>query len=536
MSLYKGPIMKRLLSIFLLSLMLPTLVLGQSSDSLDASFSNPTNMTDEQMKNAKEFVHTGIKNREYNEACKDLNNCSAEDEGMPLESIIGKMYALIFGGLLGGGPSLKVKPKPTGGTATGTTPPATGSEAAPANSVEKKDDTRADYCMYAAMAYETIGGMLQQSLQQKADKAAEASGDFQLQTLVSLKETHKARKKTATWQAALYGGIASCYGVMAFTGVQTDWKFWAKLSGAVALTGLYMKKANKHAKAAKKVQLVIDALPKAGDCNPWTGTACFCKELTSKATFPMEYEEVCVLNKGNFETPQVALGCGTMVDNKLTYDKECKCKQNNTCFKATLTAVIPKLNIGTNFMNQANTGFDLLNSGNMDEGKLATYATGAAGMANKLKPKTPVTTPKVNLNAEQQKVADTLAPLIGPGNAALAAVSPAAGPTGGYSDPPISSAALSKLKPEIKEKIAEAIKGGYKGGAGFQATADSSPDFNFQGFGAQPEQSAGGTEVISFAEQAVSKADVSNAPETPIFDIISNRYRRSAWEKLQTAE
>jgi hypothetical protein len=45
-----------------------------------------------------------------------------------------------------------------------------------------------------------------------------------------------------------------------------------------------------------------------------------------------------------------------------------------------------------------------------------------------------------------------------------------------------------------------------------------------------------GVEVLEFAEAAISKADVSNAPETPIFDIISNRYKRSGWTKLEQAE
>ena len=52
----------------------------------------------------------------------------------------------------------------------------------------------------------------------------------------------------------------------------------------------------------------------------------------------------------------------------------------------------------------------------------------------------------------------------------------------------------------------------------------------------QAQESAGGTEIVSFAEAAVSKADVSNTPETPIFDIISNRYRRSGWQKLDRFE
>ena len=38
-------------------------------------------------------------------------------------------------------------------------------------------------------------------------------------------------------------------------------------------------------------------------------------------------------------------------------------------------------------------------------------------------------------------------------------------------------------------------------------------------------------EIMNFAERAVSNADVSNTPDTPIFDIISNRYRHT-WKRL----
>ena len=496
-----------------------------TGESLDTTFANPTKMTDEQMNSAKDFVHKGIKDRAIKEGCSQggLNNCQDDDGSFPVESLIGKAYALIFGGMLNGadGPSFTKKPDAAAAAQdTGTTPP-----------TEVKEETSPDYCMYAAMAYETLGGMIQAGLQSKADQSAQASGDIQLQSLVNLKETHKARKKTANWQAGVYGAITACYAGMAYTGITLDWKYWAKIGGATTLTLLYKKKANKHSNAAKKVQTIIDSLPKSGDCNPWTGTKCFCQELTSKALFPTEYEEVCVLNNGNFDTPKAALGCGVVVDGKMQFDKECKCKQTKTCFTANLKSYSPKLEIGANLMNEANKGFDLLSNGDFDEGKIDHYANQMAAMGQRIKPKKD-NTPKVNLNAEQQKIANALAPTMGSA-AALAAVSPPAGPRGGIVDPPaLKSSALDNLS-EDKGKIAEAIKASYKSGGRGSIASSNAPDFVFPGLMAQAPKENSNTEILTFAEQAVSKADVSNAPETPIFDIISNRYRRSGWGKLQ---
>ncbi|WPU65951.1 hypothetical protein [Peredibacter starrii] len=536
--------MKRLTCLLMAMLMITTTVFAQESESIDTSFSNPTSMTDEQMTKAKEFNHTGIKDRAYKEGCAKLDDCKADEDGLPLETIIGKAYALIFGGLVGGmgGPTLAMKKDGAAATAKTDVKPG-GDVAAPApaegatkgTDAAKKDESRPDYCMYAAMAWETLGGFIQSDLQKKAEGKASGIGDVQLQSLISLKETHKARKTTATWQAGIYGAVSACYGAMAFTGVQTDWKYWAKLGGAVALTGLYVKKAAKHAKASKKVQEVIDSLPKTGECNPWTNTPCFCKELTSKDYFPAEYQEVCVLNNGNIETPKVALGCGTVTDGKVSYDKECKCKQTNSCMKSSLKAYNPNFDISKNFMNTSNAGFDLLGSGDFDQAKLDSYSTSAAALASGLKPKKGAV-PSVSLNAEQKKIADSMAQHMPANIAALAAASGRSANPSGIQEASGKSASVSKLSPALKEKLGEALDVNYKvGGSGFGNSADE-PEFSFSGLPGQAPAASNGTEVISFAEQAVSKADVSNAPETPIFDIISNRYRRSGWDKLQTLE
>lgn len=523
----------------MLLLALPSLVIGET---VDSHFETPTDMSDKQMNDAKNFEHQGIKERTIKEGCAKVNDCKSDEDGFPVEMLIGKAYAM-FGMVTSGGgmiPTL-TKKKPDAPKAAEGTKVADGAKgtdgAKAAEGAKGEKDTQNDYCMMAAMAYETVGGLIQDSLQKKAQSKTEKVNDAQLQSLVNLKETHKARKTTATWQSGIYGGVAACYTAMAFTGTiaLNDWKYWAKLGGATTLMALYVKKAKKHSDAAKKVQLVIDSLPKTGECNPWTKTSCFCSEPTSKDRYPAEYQEVCVLNQGNFDTPKIALGCGTVVDKKLQYEKECKCKQTNTCLKSNLKAYNPKFSVATNLMNEANKGFDLLNSGEFDEGKISAFTAAAGAMASKAKGKLDTKTiPKPTLSAEQKKIADALTPYVPAELASVAAASPE-GYSGGIKDAPLNASAISKLPPSLKEKIADAIKVNYKQGGGSYSDDSSEPDFSFPIPGqAAPETS--GTEVISFAEQAINKADVSNAPQTPIFDIISNRYRRSGWTKLQTVE
>ena len=537
--------MKNTILFLLILLTLPSLVIGQS---IDQSFETPTNMTDKQMDDAKNFEHSGIKERTIKEGCAKINDCKDEEDGFPLEMLIGKAYAM-FGLISGGGglmPTLTKKAAPeaaaggTAGATEGTTAVAadakSGADAggAAAKGAEGKSETQNDYCMMVAMAYETVGGFIQQSLQKKAENKSAQQSDAQLQSLVNLKETHKARKTTASWQSGIYGAVAACYGAMAYTGqIALDWKYWAKLGGATTLMALYIKKAKKHGDAVKKVQLVIDSLPKTGECNPWTKTSCFCSEPTSKTNYPGEYQEVCVLNKGNFETPKVALGCGSVVGKKLQYDKNCECKKTNTCLKSNLKSYNPKFAVANNFMNEANKGFDMLNSGEFDEGKVAAFTTGAGAMASKIKGKLDTKTiPKPNLTVEQKKIADALKPYVPTELANFAAASPSSY-SGGIKDSGTNSAAISKLSPSVKAKLADAINVNYKQGSGTISKDSDEPEFSFPIPGQAAEETSG-TEVISFAEQAISKADVSNTPQTPIFDIISNRYRRSGWGKLET--
>jgi hypothetical protein len=510
--------MKTSLTFFLLIGLQAQLVFG---DTIDSTFSNDPSLTDEQQRQANSFIHEGQKEKRYQEGCAKLNNCQVEEDKFPLEMLIGKAYALMgmmtsSGGFL---PTLTKKP------------------AANATSVEKPE-TQPDYCMMVAMAYETLGGFIQQGLQKKAEDQATGAGDVQLQALVSLKETHKARKKTAMFQSAIYGGVTACYGGLALTGsLQLDWKYWAKLGGATTLTALYVRKAAKHANAADQVQKVIDSLPKAGECNPWTKTSCFCSEPTSKARYPGEYQEVCVLNQGNFATPKVAVGCGSVVNNKLSFDQECECKKTNTCLKSDLKVNGATFSLATNYLNQANKGFNMLSEGILDEKKIDAYNLESGAMAKKLKGSLdPKSVPKVGLTAEEKKMADELKKFMPEALANVAAHSQPTYPSGGIKDSPMPSSAISKLPDSLKEKLAEAIDVNYKQGGGNTQSVSESPSFQMPKFGAQPAETHEGTEIVSFAEKAISKADVSNTPDTPIFDIISNRYRRSGWDKLGETE
>ncbi len=533
-----------------------------SQDTLDSIFSSNPNLTDQQSKEAESFTHEGKKQAVYNDACKNnpkLSGCDANkaaSEGVVIkgalggniEQHIGKLYALLFGGmgfLTGqGGPTVKVKTDGTAAKATETTVANKDGKNTPGSDKKEEGVTaKSDYCAYAALGYEAAATVLQTVLQQKGATDATLAQDTQMQALIALKETHKARKTTSTIQAAVYSATAACYitratGALDKGKVVLDWKYWAKMSAAAGLATLYVAKAKKHNQAMKAVQAVIDTIPKTGACNPWTDTACFCAEPTSKELYATQYQEVCVLNKGNAETPKIALGCVT-TDSKqqATYDKECTCKKTNSCIKATVTGYNPKFSFGSNFMAQANQGFDMLSSGNFDQGQFDQYSMQSGVMATKVKDLFTAKTPTINLNDAQKKEAGELKDVLPASLAAVAAAANSYTPAGAISNDGTSSA-LANLPSDVQKKVDEVSKSvKYQTkGSGFDSVANT-PEEGFQmpNLGGQETQQSG-AEVLSFAEQAVNKADVNNAPDTPIFDIISNRYRRSGWTKLQPEE
>lgn len=525
--------MKKLCLILLILLSLPNLLLA---DTLNDAFSNQPDLTDKEMDEAKNFIHQGQKDRVIEEGCKDKHaqGCKMPEDGMDLEKIIGVAYTtlgMMSGGL--NGPTLNKKPtkeainKANEAKKAG----AKGKDAKPEK--EKKPD----YCIMAATAYEALGGMIQQSMQKKAETESATIKDPQLKALVNLRETHKARKKTATIQASIYSAVSACYVAMGITGSAIDASFIIKTAGAATLTALYWKKVVKHKNAVDAVDRVIASVPGAGkNCNPWTKTPCFCSERTSKELYPDKYQEICVLNKGNFDTPKVALGCAEMtMDNKLQYDKECKCKLTNSCMKSNLKPYNSNLAFANNLMNEANKTFDLINSGEFDQGKLDQASITSSALASKVKFKPEEALPSPRLTADQKKIADELKAVM-PEAVANIAATRTPSYTGGVAESgALGTSALGNLPPSVKEKIAEAIKVNYKQGGGKIESFDE-PDFTMPKFGANDPEIAAGTEIVSFAEQAINKADVSNAPETPIFDIISNRYRRSGWQKLDQIE
>ncbi len=514
------------------------------SDSLDSTFSETTQLTDQQADEAATFVHQGLKDKAIEKGCdnKTLKGCDGSSAKPGLEDQIGKMYALLFGlgpmmmkksggGSSGGESSGGTSSGGTTGTTSGTSSGASGGTTSGQTGETAK---KKDYCIYIPMAYEGLSFLIQSSGQKQAQQES-ANLDPQLASLVQLKEAHKTRKKTATQQSVVYGVTGACYAAMLMMGkVDGGPMTFVKMGAAGALSMLFMSKAKKHGKAAEMVQAVIDGLPKAGDCNPWTGTSCFCGEKTSLKLYPGQYQEVCVLNKGNPNGGLANDGCAVQVAGKISLDKSCGCKKTNSCLSSKISFGRSTLGLGANFVNDANKGLALLDPSQFDSAKLADFQSSMAAKLGKV-PGQDIG--DVKLNPGQKAMADELSKVAPASIANLAAASPSASPPVGGIMGGGTASALDKLPVSLKKDMKDfEVSGGYRGNGGFSPTSASGEQgFSLPGVGGQQEPQ-GGVQVEEYAAKAMDNADVRNSPDVAIFDIISNRYRSSAWKRLDTTE
>jgi len=546
--------------IFIVSPIQLTFAQSASSPTVESVAGNSGQLTDQQMYDASRFNHTGYRDtmiqklceqREGDDEGKGIKNCDelyqVDSNGFwaAMEQHMGKAYVMIFGGLsfLGGGgmptttigeQSREVK---TSEATTKTEYLNDKGEVVDKKDAAKKKET--DLCMVMAMGWEMVTMLMQNQLNQNTEQATSHIKNEQLRALVALKKNHEDRANTALAQSVAYGVVSVCYLFYGFAGgYWNDVSMSFKQAAAIFLSVMYGMKHNKHANAADAVQYIIDNLPNDGACNPYTKTDCFCREPSSRELFPNEYQQVCIFNRPLY-APPTSLGCGVKINNEISLDKDCKCRQSNSCFNTQIKAFDPKFKLANNIVNMANHGADLLASGEFNPAKLADFTTTATAFSLKaLSSNTKRKPIKIKVAPENMEGASQLAKILPADVAAVIASAPnGKAPVGlGFSGGP-SAASLDKLPGDLKKKVAEAIKTSYKtnsSGDSSSSKGSEEPQFQMPTFGKKAE--GNNNDVLRFAEKAFNNADITKAKDRIIFEIISNRYRNSGWKKVESPE
>lgn len=518
----------------------------------ESAFDGTQNLTEQEEKDAKTYLHQGINQKEYDkicdpndpakfDACTNLDNSFAHGKkflGINLQDmekivpVVGKLYSM-FGNMI----KLDKYDKASKGTEGGKYHKADGEGFTDKKSEAKKKEQQ-DYCAMAATAGELIAtatqNLKQDQVQQNYEQNAQEKTSQQIDALAAVKEAQITRAKTSKMQAYTWGGTAACYGVMMATGTVINAKSIAKMAAAGLLATFYGFKTDAHKKRAESIQALIDKLPKAGDCNPHTNTSCFCSEETSLQIDPANYQKYCTPREYQDRFAKNPVSC---VDANKKVDHECKCLKTKSCISSAFTGPMAQLQFGT---NSAVDPLSYLRNmeGGFDDGKLAAdHARNMAFAKKVLNQLKPDELSKMVLNDEQKKLAETFAnngvPKIAAAMLATQPVSPKAGAaTLGLG----SDGGLSGLY--NKSGSAKAASYDSKSSRNsFGRKKSNSQAYNpFAKFGKKEAKSNSAVQIedySSLAEKAYADAQISKDTSRPIFDIITYRYKLSAWKRFE---
>lgn len=491
------------------------------------------NLTDEDYNNAQNFHHEGLANKVLQEGCenseyKDLcsekqkafkNNNNVIEDLIPAVS---KMYGTL--GLVGAG---KIK-----------------TDITKAEDGSKSNKEKTDLCRFIPVAVELAVAGIQQANSNSVRQSYvddEKKRTNQREMILATAFAHKSRKTTAKIQAVGYTSTAACYAAYAIWAGATGADTIIKGAASVGLAAFYTIKAKHHNGRKKAIEEIANQLPVIGDCNAATQTNCFCNEESSKTMYPAEYQRFCLPDEYKNSLANNPISC---VDANGQVDHACNCNKTNSCLNDRLSKVNPNLTGPAAILwKESMKGFDLINSGNFDEGKLDAYSNGNKALLDKTLTQLDdkIKMPKLSLSENDKKLASNINQAGVPKRAAaMMTQSPSQTPPGlnGVKAPTIAS-----IKKELKKSgitFENYAPGRKKIKIHSGATTGNAPKANpyakFLNMDEKKNAPSASIEFIEYTKQAQREAEIVQRPETSIFKILSHRYKTTGHKKLKVLE
>jgi hypothetical protein len=495
-----------------------------------------TNLTDAEKVLSEEFIHDGLAQRTYNEACKGDNRtlCEGNDpsnRGMFIQ-MIARAYGMVVG-VMGG----KFTRRSGGeGETTTTTTTENGDNATTAKADDDKKEMN-DYCRFIAIGTEAFAMFQQQFAQTNLSKLPHNADTAQRDKLLKAAVSHEERAKQAQFQTMGWGATAACYwSMLAFA--QLDWQLGLKIGGSTLIAGFFHNEIQRQKGYASKIRSLADQMPGKGDCNPITERICYCSqpETMNDATF-------CVNEMRRRHINETAYMNTTCIDGQMRADPECRCLDSESCFDKRIESSLRGVGFG-NLQMQGIRPIQEMSRGSVTAGTFNGAGRQVAALNNRLdrSPEIKKLLESREVQPAQREGIDVLA---GSG------VSPTLSKLMAFAPPNAATAeniarfqdASASPEESLGSEVARSVHGGnarFSGGFGLQDRYGSNDDgyhnpaadiFKRLNQGNDGDR-APADNVLRFAERAEQNAQITRRPDTPIFEIISNRYRLSAWTRL----
>lgn len=399
---------------------------------------------------------------------------------------------------------------------------------------KEKTEKRADYCGYIPAVIETSSNFYQQMMDKKTEEnigSTQGTQSQQAASFYAMAKVQKDRSKVATVQAAGWGATSACYAaLMATNTINGSVGTYAKTAASILLTTFYTLKIKGHKERAEILEAMAKKLPQAGDCNPITATTCFCNENTSQASDPVNFQKYCT-PKGFIALSNDSFVC---VDKENKVDAACDCKSKGTCISAKFATIGANIGLDSSVMNNPLKGISPLSSGFGVAGLQAITDKNLAFAKKTLKNIADV--PDMKLTAKQKETAKELS---NSGIPKFAAASFASSASTGKLPDSLTGSGYGSANTQDSSRLNKAFTSvsnpKFNSGSTLKGkSSGSSYKSPFGTFGKKKRTGgANKVEILSFAEQAQREAEITKDTSKPIFDIITYRYKTSAWREFQ---
>lgn len=536
----------RLLASFLLIVSVSTQY-SYSGATDDETTINSEDLTDQDRHTSENFIHKGLENRTKNELCGEDAETQKACEGQEAEekflgmdpsmmSALSKAYTLVIG-TSSLGSTLVTTGEYDKSKAADAKPDAK-PEAKPETETEAKTDADADekqddYCRYIPLVTETIATFQQQTSGESISSIPTNQQTAQKDNMYKVVIAHEDRSDIAKMQFTGWGATTACYVGMMTMGAASLYapQNLLKLAASGLMTGFFKSQVDAHQDYADKVRAVADKLPGKGDCNPITDKACYCAQEETMYDTRNCADEI----KARVQAQAKDLSI-TCVNDKLNADPKCLCAISNTCFSKSFQHKVSGLDLTgafkSNVLDHVNSMSNgILKSGQMDGADNKLFAISQRALKNASK----YLKSNKNLSRSQKKEASAFEKLGLDRSIAQRLASLPTTPEMKKNQRVIRRSGYSPNRRRSYRRSnksnGKVLRFGSSSGLHKQKSYKKRNSSRFSKGKKGSSKSSG--KILKFAQRATNQAQISSHTDKQIFDIISRRYKVSAWKRLE---
>jgi hypothetical protein len=304
-----------------------------------------------------------------------------------------------------------------------------------------------------------------------------------------------------------------------------------KMGAATLLGAFYQSEVSANKEYADKTRAIANSLPGKGDCNPITDKLCYCSQPSTEndPTYCAEN-----LHKNTIAATSYRVACTT---NTLKIDPNCTCQKTNSCFETYLEAQGEgTLNLGIGYATSPFKPIRSLARGELVGSTINTSAydaTSAIAKRGLKEASSKLGNSDSNLNKDQKGLVEAMMAKGIPANVAtLMATNPPSQSAINAATAKFNGSSSGYKYASVAPRASNIVD--FSGGNGLGYKGNSKSESN----GAEDllaklrpgAKGATSAKILEFAQKAEAQARLNGQirkEDTPLFEIISLRYRTS---------